>query len=47
MQTKSFRLWKTLVRVTVAAVLVFPPNIRAMTLADAVAYAMEHNRDIL
>ena len=30
-----------------AAVLIFPPTARAMTLAEAVAYAMEHNRDVL
>ena len=47
MQSKSFSLWKALVQVTVAAVLVLPPTIQAMTLADAVTYAMEHNRDIL
>ena len=47
MPNKIFNLSIAPAWLVFAAVLIFPPTARAMTLAEAVAYAMEHNRDVL
>ncbi len=47
MPNKIFNLSIAPAWLVFAAVLIFPPAARAMTLAEAVAYAMEHNRDVL
>ena len=47
MRNNLFSLLKPLLRLSLASILALPVSGRAMTVAEAVAYAMEHNRDIL